>query len=542
MVKNLLQRFGDQLGILLGWLVLILIIDPSGDFPLNDDWCYAKSVQTLVETGSLKLYNWGEMTLVAHVYWGALFAKLFGFTFTVLRWSTLVMGGAALVGTYALCKVVNMPRWARILGVCLLALNPVFLALSNSFMTDIPFTAVIVWSSYFFVRAYQTNQLAPLLMAIAFTGWAFLIRQLALVLPLAWLAGMVLTQKMSARNWLRAVLPGLALAALYFIYSFGMEAAGLLQDRYNDKLGVLAGVLTDLTWKRLVNIPGYLITTLAYLGVFLLPLALLLGQKQQWRRYRWWFLLAIIVLPIVLADAGKLLPSLDNVWIDTGVGPTTTVDFYDRFTESPGPHFWAPIWYLVTLLGVAGACGLVLPVITGLRMLMQRKTVQPHWIFGLALVSIYLAPFIVVGIYDRYIVTLIPFALLLIAPALPKTPPIPRLRQAAAVFVLLFGGFSVAATHDYLSWNRARWAGIEALLDDGVADLQIAGGVEFDAWYHYSDADPEWWTRSTDEYRVVFEPAPGEEIIDTFPYNRWLPGKGLMYTTKVDKLLKPRRE
>ena len=63
-----ISSMAQPLALTLGWVALVLLIGPWGDFPLNDDWCYAKSVQTLVETGQLKLYNWGEMTLVAHVY------------------------------------------------------------------------------------------------------------------------------------------------------------------------------------------------------------------------------------------------------------------------------------------------------------------------------------------------------------------------------------------------------------------------------------------------------------------------------------------
>ena len=408
-----ISSMAQPLALTLAWVALVLLIGPWGDFPLNDDWCYAKSVQTLVETGQLKLYNWGEMTLVAHVYWGALFAKLFGFSFTVLRVSTLVMGLAAVLGTRALCKAAGMSGSMSTLGAALLMLNPVFLDLSFSFMTDVPFTAIVVWACYCFVRAYQSGRILLLVLGIALTGWAFLIRQLALVLPLAWLAGMLIAEPRNTRNLVQALLPTVMLAMLYFGYSYGMQAAGLLQERYNDKLGVLAGIAGNLTLKRLINIPGYVVVSLSYLGLFLLPLALFTNARAHWQRWKWPVLGSLVVLTGVLIATGKTIPTLDNVLIDTGVGPTTLPDHYGNFTESPAPHAPAWIWRLVTAAGVLGAIGLLLPVLPRLRSLIQRKKLPATWVFALAFVGIYMAPFMVVGIYDRYLITIMPLALVL---------------------------------------------------------------------------------------------------------------------------------
>jgi hypothetical protein len=33
------------------------------------------------------------------------------------------------------------------------------------------------------------------------------------------------------------------------------------------------------------------------------------------------------------------------------------------------------------------------------------------------------------------------------------------------VILLIYGGFSIAATHDYLSWNRVRWEALNNLME-----------------------------------------------------------------------------
>ena len=37
----------------------------------------------------------------------------------------------------------------------------------------------------------------------------------------------------------------------------------------------------------------------------------------------------------------------------------------------------------------------------------------------------------------------------------------------------------VAATHDYLAWNRTRWMATRTLIEAGVLPRQIDGGYEF---------------------------------------------------------------
>ena len=37
------------------WILMAVVVNPLGDFPLNDDWAYGWSVKVLVETGDFRL-------------------------------------------------------------------------------------------------------------------------------------------------------------------------------------------------------------------------------------------------------------------------------------------------------------------------------------------------------------------------------------------------------------------------------------------------------------------------------------------------------
>jgi hypothetical protein len=108
-----------------------------------------------------------------------------------------------------------------------------------------------------------------------------------------------------------------------------------------------------------------------------------------------------------------------------------------------------------------------------------------------------------------------------------------RARIAIASAILLsYAVFAVGATHDYLSWNRARGTAIEDLITKAkVSPLDIDGGYEVNCWYmldfsmilqiNYS-ADKSWWVYN-DTYIVSFAEVPGVRNIRRYPYKRWIP-------------------
>src|SRR5216684_2548164 len=117
----------------------------------------------------------------------------------------------------------------------------------------------------------------------------------------------------------------------------------------------------------------------------------------------------------------------------------------------------------------------------------------------------------------------------------------------AVVTLALCGVFSVAGTHDYLSWNRVRWQALNNLMQEQhVSPKQMDGGVEFNAWYLYSRSYPNpllsvdidwnkkpesmerkpaptksWWWVASDDYVVTFGPVPGFTELKCYQFQRW---------------------
>src|SRR5688572_21224991 len=85
---------GDRwalVGITVVVLVTALLAWAPVEVPIIDDWTYAWSVEHFLRTGELRMLEWSAHYPLAQIFWGALFSRLLGFSFIVLRLSTLVL-------------------------------------------------------------------------------------------------------------------------------------------------------------------------------------------------------------------------------------------------------------------------------------------------------------------------------------------------------------------------------------------------------------------------------------------------------------------
>jgi 4-amino-4-deoxy-L-arabinose transferase-like glycosyltransferase len=183
---------GDVLLLLAVWLVAVIAIDARGDFPLNDDWAYGIAVRRLIEEGTFRPPGWAGMTLLSQALWGAAFTAVAGFSYTVLRISTLILGAATVIGTYLLARELRAGRGLAMIAALTVAANPLFVALSFTFMTDVPMLAMVVYALLAFARALNSGSRRAWAAGTAVTIAAVLCRQPAIVPALLLYAAVVL--------------------------------------------------------------------------------------------------------------------------------------------------------------------------------------------------------------------------------------------------------------------------------------------------------------------------------------------------------------
>jgi hypothetical protein len=115
------------------WGVLSAAAGPVGDFPLNDDWAYGWTAKSVLESGRFVPSDWAATNLLPQALWGGLFGVPFGFSFTALRVSTLVLGLLGVLLSYGLLREVEASPPLAMLGALVIAVNPLYFSLQSTF-------------------------------------------------------------------------------------------------------------------------------------------------------------------------------------------------------------------------------------------------------------------------------------------------------------------------------------------------------------------------------------------------------------------------
>ena len=534
---------GDMLLLTSIWLVSLFVVNPIGDFPLNDDWSFGLSVKRLLQTGDFRPTGWTSMTLITQTLWGFLFCLPAGFSFTALRLSTLLLSLCSVLVVYLLVRQVHPSRLLATVAALTVGFNPIGYALSNTFMTDVPFTALFLVAAWFFARSLQTGSDFALLCGLACALAATLCRQLGLAAPAAFAICLVWSRGLSARWLVRAVVTLAICLGTLLAFQHWLRATGRIPALFTLKNQVLFPKLGNP--RALVSgLAKHIGTALLYLGWFSLPVTILaLPTVAAARRKRRAFIIAccagcafVLCSVFVLLLTRGPMPTAGNIVVAQGIGPLSLRDVH--ILNLPHvPTLGKPFWLAVTaasLLGgallvgaAAGAAASAWPFLKPVRI--QHD--QTAGLFFLLCGGIYLAPILVIGGWDRYYIPALPFLLVGIAAlASGSWSGQTRVRLALAALLLAsLSTFAVFGTRDYFAWNRVRWMALNDLLaSEKATPADIDGGFEFNGWYLYDPAyteDPakSWYWVERDTYLLAFAEMPGWRTLKEYSYAHWLP-------------------
>lgn len=449
----------------LALLAAALYIGAGGDFPLDDDWAYALSVKRLVSGGGLVIPDWASPTLVWHTVWGALWSLAAGFSHETLRLSTLALAALAalLTGLYA--------REDSPEAALAVALNPLFLLLSFTFMTDVPYLAWSMLALLLYRLAWEKDAAGWWLAASAAAALAYLVRQTGIFLP----AGVLLFLFLKGRlDWRRAVLAAALPAAAaaghlwwyFFVHGATWAGAAAVQG------GTLAGLARPLRF--LLEFYLRSAAALLYLCLFTLPFAVrALGAARQPGK-KDFVIAALAVLPF-LALKGAM-PYYPGVIRETGLGVPAAGFAVEQLFKASGV-FGSPVfWGALTLL----AFGALLFWTANRAALREELRSDGTLLLVLASAPQLAAAAAFSVFFDRYLLALLPAAALLASGASRRLAPAPRREYSAAcrAGLALLALWSAAGTADYLAWNRAKAA---------LAGKAAALGIEARAFYNGFD-------------------------------------------------------
>lgn len=504
----------------LAWLAAAAVIGIEGDFPLNDDWAYAHSAQVLCETGRLERIGWTWAPIVSHALVGALFCLGFGFSFEVLRASGLLMGWLGVLASYGLCRQLGASRRWALLAAAAVGFNPLYLNLSYTYMTDVPFAALATGSCLLLARGLMRHSAGWLAAGGAVALGAILSRQIGLALPAAFACALMVSRWQRPGRRSVALAAVLLAAAAWVVASSAIFTAGDAEGDYP-----LHRFLGDMLTR-----PGFVPETLAngvtaavYLGLFLSPVvAARLSSRGRGLR------LAAALCALALAAFAALgwrMPLGVNVLYDFGVGPPTLAGAYDALERAPG---W--LWWGITALSLASGLYALVLLVGALTRGPADFAREQARVLLLAFVVLVLLPQIASqNFFDRYLLTPLPAAAALLL-ALPGRSERAGAVGGALAAALLVGAvaWSVAGTRDYLEHNRARWELIALLLERGAPPDRIEAGLEFEGWRTRDDNAAGRYLRRRGKHEAEFVVAHDARLARYRPlasrsFRRWLP-------------------
>ncbi len=506
----------------------LVVLRPLQDAPFIDDWAYAWSVEHLLRTGELKVLDWSVSLNVAQVLWGALFCVPFGFSFTALRLSTWVASLVALIGLHTLLRELGASRRDTLTGVALVCFYPVFFILSFSFMTDVPFVAMVIWFFAALVRAIKRDSARALTAALLFACVAVAIRPVGVFLS----GVLLLAPRLPSIGW------GPRIQRLAVAAALVVVVALLMLTRQE-----LTAHRADLTWIegswpwRMANVrvgleemPRWLVMNLTVvigtLGGALAPLALGSLSRQNVRAALPGALLVAAALSagVLLGDRVRAPLDPEFIWSLRELGATEALV---PLATPPNPP---PGWPLAATVVATALVALALAPLVRRRPAGEARSLA--WgALGYFVLATALFLF-----YDRYV---LPLVVLVTALRL-GTVGIRRPRLVLAGVAML-AAISGVGTWDHLQYSHALWDGVAWARRAGIEERELDGGYVVNGWLQY--AHPEHATRAPDgnvmvswltghgalRYGIVNRAPAGALVLHEVAYRRILAPSGRIY-------------
>ena len=342
------------------FLIVLLLLRPFAGVPMNDDFSYARNAAKLAETGRMGYNNWGQPLLIPQALAGALIIKAAGFSYTALELFGAVCGAVTVALFFLLARACDVSRATSFWLTVTLTLNPIFLGVAPTFMTETPSLVLYLGGLLALVAALRRPapgetarlSLAPAPFAVA----VLLLTTVGANRQLFWGSGLAamlaVAPFLDRRAVMGRLLPGMAVL-------LAVAGALMLWERGQPNTLVLrlsSGIDYLLNQQPLLSV-NWAFRMLSVLGLFLLPVSLA-TLLSRGRPLRLLLLVAVLILclAVPLALWGPLgfgemyrITIFGQYFTDTGVMVGGVEGYEARPTVLP-----SPVPGILSLLGAVG--------------------------------------------------------------------------------------------------------------------------------------------------------------------------------------------
>jgi hypothetical protein len=530
------------------FLSALALVQANVEAGMNDDWSFIYTVRQLAQTGHLHFNGWSAPLIGVQAYWAALFVRLFGFSFLLVRSTSWLLTLGAIPVLWHLLRSIARNEKQAFFGLLAFLFSPLTLPNLATFMTDMPAFFLFAAALLAALKAWaEPNSrkaswwITAVTVASIFSGS---VRQIY------WLGGVCLLVTLAVLG-MRTFRSRLLLAACIAI-TLAAGAAGSVWLAHQPYIpaDITAQSWHESSWQEIINLSAIaLFRGLLGVAVLCLPLSAPLAYAKA-REIALW--LHILIIPAAFGLSYWLsnpMPWVGNTLTNYGVISNGMLTLGDRplvLSQS--------LMLLLSTIGITSAVyaaprlGLIINTESNLGRLC---ILTMPFLFLYALVIAWRGP--AFGLFDRYLIPHLFMAILVLLGILAS-----KVRSVGPIgwaFLAIFAAYALATTHDYFAEARAKLQAAQQLLHAGHKRDSIMGGFEFDSWTQVerhghlnnqllkfppgayvqrddcngSDDTQAWWLSMTPavkaRYVLTLTPLQGLQPSGFAPvkYQRWLP-------------------
>jgi Dolichyl-phosphate-mannose-protein mannosyltransferase len=461
-------------------LLCELISRPYTTIGVCDDGPYILMAQKLAATGHVAYNGWAAPMLTWQLYLAAAFIKLFGFSFTTVRMSTVLVAMALAFVLQRTLVAANISERNATIGTLAFVLSPLYLMLSATFMTDIHGLFAIVLCLYGCLRALQSSTsraaIGWLCFAVATNALCGTSRQIAWLGILLMLPSTLWLLRARRRVLLVGAMANLAGALFIFlcIHWLKLQPYSIPEHIFAGHLPV-QDTLRQL-YHTFLDIPFLLLPVFA---LFLPPI-----RRSTPRVIALVSALALIYAALTILDRNlkpdfMLMPTHGD-WVDThGI-------YEGMMLQGTAPRFLSlSVQVLLTIASIGGFFGLLASFFPAHPIATDASPGVSWKQLGLLLVP-FTAAYIVLlipratkgDLYDRYLLELLVVALICLVRFYQNRIQ-SRLPLSAVALTAIMAALGVTVTHNTFALYRARAVLAAELRTNGIPDTSVDNGWEY---------------------------------------------------------------
>jgi Dolichyl-phosphate-mannose-protein mannosyltransferase len=472
---------------------------PFAELPFNDDFSYTFTARQLAQTGHLTYNGWATAAITTQAFWGALIIKVFGFSFTALRISTLPFAMASAAICYLLARRCGLSRNSAVFASLTMSLGPMFLPLATSFMSDVPGLMFMLLSLYALIRCADSNRGGGQLSWLAAGALTALLggmdRQIVWIVPLAVVPYLMIVRRRSAGFLFAAGLAWIIvlLGAFAMVQWFNAQPYAIPEPPLSQSFVMILQQPQRL-WQTILAL--WLTTVMLALPAMLLAgLVALRDLLALWKSPRGLMALAtILLLAFFLVRFPRFLemPWLGNMLTPQGIlGKVEILGHRPTVLPRWLRQVIGAIVWTATAMIVADLLASLPHSREAGRRIRDRLFRMPTAAICIVILTVAYTFVLLtrVGrdlVFDRYTLPLVPlFAILALLwwQNASIQANVQRLFWRIGLVVLcVYSLFSIASTQEVFSLGRARVEAMRTLNAAGVPATDVEDGIEQMAW------------------------------------------------------------